>query len=150
MDLSNLKPAAKNKRRRRVGRGEASGAGKTSGRGHKGQKSRSGASIGRGFEGGQMPLQRRLPKKGFSNWRFKVRYNLVHLKDLARFDPGTVVTEELLRDAGLVKRKGPIKLLSDGEVSAAYTIRVHRVSARARSKIEEAGGAVEEQPWIVS
>jgi large subunit ribosomal protein L15 len=144
MDLSNLKPAQKRKRRRRLGRGEASGVGKTSGRGHKGQKSRSGASIRAGFEGGQMPLQRRLPKKGFSNYPFKTRYNLVHVRDLARFDAGTVITAELLREAGLVKRNGPVKLLSDGEVSAGYTIKLDRISASARTKIETAGGAVEE------
>ena len=144
MDLSNLKGPQKRKTRRRLGRGESSGVGKTSGRGHKGQKSRSGVSIGAGFEGGQMPLQRRLPKKGFTNCPFRVRYNLVHIRDLVRFEAGTVITAELLREAGLVKRNGPVKLLSDGEVSAKYTIKLDRVSAPARVKIETAGGAVEE------
>ncbi len=91
-----------------------------------------------------MPLQRRLPKKGFTNSPFKVRYNLVHVRDLARFKAGTVITPELLREAGLVKRSGPVKLLSDGEVSAKYTIKLDRISAPARAKIETAGGAVEE------
>ena len=91
-----------------------------------------------------MPLQRRLPKKGFTNSPFRVRYNLVHVRDLARFEAGTVITAELLREAGLVKRSGPVKLLSDGEVSAKYTIKLDRVSAPARAKIETAGGAVEE------
>lgn len=144
MDLSNLKRADKKKSRKRVGRGEASGLGKTSGKGHKGQKSRSGATIGVGFEGGQMPLQRRLPKKGFTNAPFKVKYNVVHLKDLSRFEAGLLITSDLLRQKGLVKRPGPVKLLSDGDVSAPYTIRLERVSGPARLKIEAAGGKVEE------
>lgn len=143
MDLSSLKAPKTNKKRKRVGRGEASGLGKTSGKGHKGQKARSGASISPGFEGGQMPLQRRIPKRGFNNI-FKVCYNLVHIKDLSRFEPGTDITPELLREAGLVRKQGPIKLLSDGELSGAYTIRLQRTSIAARSKIEAAGGRVEE------
>lgn len=141
MDLSNLKARRKPKRKR-VGRGESSGLGKTSGRGHKGQKARSGGKVSPGFEGGQMPLQRRLPKKGFTNI-FKVRYNVVNLKDLARLDAAQPVTPELLRETGIVKRKGPIKLLSAGEVATAYTVRLDRTSTAARSKIEAAGGTVE-------
>jgi len=144
MDLSNLKGPAR-KKRRRIGRGESSGLGKTSGKGHKGQKSRSGAKIAPGFEGGQMPLQRRLPKKGFSNAPFKTRFNVVHIEDLSRFEPETEITAELLREKGLVKRRGPVKLLADGDVSAAYTIKLDRVSSAARSKIEAAGGTVEEE-----
>ncbi len=143
MDLSNLKASGANKRRRRVGRGESSGWGKTSGRGHKGQKARSGGKVAPGFEGGQMPLQRRIPKKGFRN-KFKVIFNLVHVKDLEKLEPGTTVTAALLREKGMVKRRGPVKLLSDGEVATAYTIRVDRVSSSAKVKIEAAGGVVEE------
>ncbi len=143
MDLSNLKGTPK-KKGRRIGRGEASGSGKTSGKGHKGQKSRSSPDISPGFEGGQMPLQRRLPKKGFSNARFKVRYNVVNLKELSRFETGTVITAELLREQGLVKRRGPVKLLSAGEVMGPYTIKLDRVSSAAKTKIEAAGGQVVE------
>ncbi len=143
MDLSNLKGPEKRKRRRRIGRGESSGWGKTSGKGHKGQKARSGASIGPGFEGGQMPLQRRLPKKGFSNAPFKVRYNVVHVKDLNRFETGSIITPAVLREARIVRRQGPVKLLADGDVSGAYTVKLDSVSVSARSKIEAAGGVVE-------
>jgi large subunit ribosomal protein L15 len=141
MDLANLKRGDKKKARKRVGRGEASGWGKTSGKGHKGQKSRSGASISPGFEGGQMPLQRRLPKKGFNN-KFRTEYNVINLKDLAGLDPETEITGELLRQKGLVKRKGPIKLLSMGDISQPYTIKLERVSRAAREKVEAASGKV--------
>ena len=142
MDLSNLKGPQGRKKHRRVGRGESSGVGKTSGKGHKGQKARSGGSVSPGFEGGQMPLQRRLPKKGFTNI-FKIYYNVLNVKDLARLDPQEVITPELLRDKGILRRSGPVKLLADGAVAAAYTVRVDRVSSAARSKIEAAGGKVE-------
>lgn len=143
MDLSCLKSPRKRKSKR-VGRGEASGLGKTSGKGHKGQKARSGGSVARGFEGGQMPLQRRLPKKGFSNARFKIEFNLVKIKDLARLGSETVINGETLRKCGLIKGKGPVKLLADGEPGVAYLVRVDRASASARRKIEAAGGTVEE------
>jgi large subunit ribosomal protein L15 len=143
MDLSNLTGSEPKKKRKRVGRGESSGLGKTSGKGHKGQKSRSGGKVSPAFEGGQMPLQRRLPKKGFNN-PFKVRYNIINVRDLSRLEPGTVVTPQLLRDQGMVKRQGPVKLLSHGDVSAAYTVKVDRVSGAAKAKIEAAGGTVEE------
>ncbi len=142
MDLSNLRGPANRKKSKRVGRGESSGLGKTCGKGHKGQKSRSGGSIHPGFEGGQMPLQRRLPKKGFTNV-FKIRYNVVNVKDLSRFEPGAVITPESLREKGLLKRGGPVKLLSDGDVTAAYTVVLDRTSSAARKKIEAAGGKVE-------
>lgn len=142
MDLSNLVRPAGLKKRKRVGRGESSGLGKTSGRGHKGQRARSGGGVSPGFEGGQMPLQRRLPKKGFTN-PSRVSYNVVNIKDLARLDPSQVITPELLREAGLVKRSGPVKLLSQGEVTAALTVKVDRISTAAKSKIEAAGGKVE-------
>ncbi|AFM27871.1 50S ribosomal protein L15 [Desulfomonile tiedjei] len=141
MDLSNLKGPKKQKRKR-VGRGEASGLGKTSGKGHKGQKARSGGGVSPGFEGGQMPLQRRLPKKGFTNI-FKIHYNIVNLKDLVQFESGAVITPDSLREKGIVKRSGPIKLLSQGDVSAAFTIMLDRTSTAARKKIEAAGGKVE-------
>lgn len=142
MDLSNLK-ASKKPQRKRVGRGESSGWGKTSGRGHKGQKARSGGKVSPGFEGGQMPLQRRLPKKGFRNM-FRVKYNIINVKDLQRLGAEQPITPELLRDAGIVKRKGPIKLLSAGEITGAYTVRLDSISSAARVKIEAAGGRVEE------
>jgi large subunit ribosomal protein L15 len=142
MDLSNLERPQGRKKRKRVGRGESSGLGKTSGRGHKGQKSRSGGKVARGFEGGQMPLQRRLPKKGFTNIA-KVCYNVVNIKDLAHFEADTVITPELLRDKGIVKRKGPVKLLSSGDVAVAYTVKVDGISVAAKSKIVAAVGKVE-------
>jgi large subunit ribosomal protein L15 len=143
MNLSNLTAPETKKKRKRVGRGESSGLGKTAGKGHKGQKARSGGKVAPGFEGGQMPLQRRLPKKGFSN-PFRIRYNVINIKDLSRLDAGREVTVELLRDKGIVKRQGPIKLLSQGEVSAAYSVKLDRISKAARIKIEAAGGNVEE------
>jgi len=143
MNLSNLQKPD-NKKSKRVGRGESSGLGKTCGKGHKGQRSRSGGGVSPGFEGGQMPLQRRLPKKGFTN-TFKIHYNIIHLKDLARFEAGTEITPALLRETGIIKRQGPVKLLADGEVAGAYNIKVDRVSSAAQSKIEAAGGTVEEQ-----
>ena len=144
MDLRNLPRPGGRKKSRRVGRGESSGVGKTSGKGHKGQKSRSGGKVSPGFEGGQMPLQRRLPKKGFKN-PFRIRYNVVNIKDLARLGAETEVTADLLREKGLVKRRGPVKLLSGGDVSSVYTIKLDRVSVAAKAKIEAAGGSVVEQ-----
>jgi large subunit ribosomal protein L15 len=143
MKLSNLQ-RPDNKKSKRVGRGESSGLGKTCGKGHKGQKSRSGGGVSPGFEGGQMPLQRRLPKKGFTN-TFKVHYNIIHIKDLVKFEAGTEITPDLLRQSGIIKRQGPVKLLADGDAAGAYNIKVERVSTAARSKIEAAGGTVEEQ-----
>lgn len=142
MKLSKLVGPEGQKKTKRVGRGESSGWGKTSGRGHKGQLARAGGKIRPGFEGGQMPLQRRLPKKGFHN-KFKTYFNIINLDDLARFEAGTVVTAELLRESGMLKRQGPVKLLSDGDISAAYTIRLNAISTKARSKVEDAGGKVE-------
>jgi large subunit ribosomal protein L15 len=145
MRLDELRPAPGARRsRKRVGRGQGSGHGKTSCRGHKGQKSRSGGRVGPGFEGGQMPLQRRLPKRGFKS-PFKKEYALVHLGDLVRFEPGSVVDTEVLRKAGLVRgRQCPVKVLSDGEIAHPITLRVHKVSEKAREKIAAAGGSVEE------
>ncbi|MDA8406922.1 MAG: 50S ribosomal protein L15 [Deltaproteobacteria bacterium] len=142
MNLSNLERPVTAGKRKRVGRGESSGLGKTCGKGHKGQKSRSGGKVARGFEGGQMPLQRRLPKKGFNNV-FRTEYNVVSLETISKLSPSEPITGALLREMNIVKRVGPIKLLSDGEVSAAYIIRLDAISDNARKKIGAAGGRVE-------
>jgi large subunit ribosomal protein L15 len=140
-DLSPLEGARR--KRKRVGRGPGSGHGKTSCRGHKGQKSRSGGSIRPGFEGGQMPLQRRLPKRGFTNI-FKKHYVLINVRDLERFAPNADLDTEALRKAGLVKKvKDGVKLLGEGDISHPITIKVHKVSKIAKEKIEAAGGKVE-------
>jgi large subunit ribosomal protein L15 len=133
------------KRRKRVGRGNASGHGTYAGKGLKGQQARSGKGPHPGFEGGQTPLIRRLPRRrGFHN-PFRVEFTLVNLKDLSKFAAGSEVTPESLRETGTVRTlQRPIKLLGDGDMSAALTVRVHRVSAAARAKIEAAGGTVEE------
>lgn len=145
MRLDDLRPApGSRKRRKRVGRGEGSGHGKTSCRGSKGQKARSGGQVPPGFEGGQMPLQRRLPKRGFKS-PFKKVYSLVHVGDLERFEPGSVVDVDTLVQCGLVRKlKDGVKLLSDGELTKALIVRVHKASQGARQKVQAAGGIVEE------
>ncbi len=144
MRIHELSPAeGSRKKRKRVGRGPGSGHGKTSCRGHKGQKSRSGGGPRPGFEGGQMPLQRRLPKRGFNNI-FKKSYSIVNIKDLSRFAPNSSIDSESLRKAGLVKKeKDGIKLLGNGEISHPLVIQVHKVSKTAKEKIEASGGKVE-------
>ncbi len=144
MKLHELKPAEGSKTtRKRVGRGIGSGLGKTSARGHKGQRSRSGGGKGPAFEGGQTPLVRRLPKRGFTNI-FKKEYAVVNLEDLEVFAEGTEVTPELLREKGLIpKTKDGVKLLGTGEVSKALTVKVNGISKSAAEKIEAAGGKVE-------
>ena len=145
MDLSNLKPpTGATQKRKRVGRGQGSGLGKTAGRGHKGAQSRSGYTQKRGFEGGQMPLHRRVPKRGFHN-HFRVEYEVVNLDLLAaKFDAGTVVTPELLREHGLVGGGDrPIKILARGEVGKALTVRAHKFSGKASEKLKAAGGTAE-------
>ncbi len=145
MRLHDLKPRPGAKhRRRRLGAGESSGRGKTSGKGHKGQKARSGGSIRPGFEGGQMPLIRRLPKRGFSNTKFKEVVGIVNVDDLEkRFEDGAVINEALLRERGLIRgRLDAIKLLGRGETTKRFTVEVDRASASAKEKIEKAGGAV--------
>ena len=144
-DLSNLKPARGSKTKKvRVGRGEASGLGKTSGRGNKGQQARSGGGKERGFEGGQTPLHRRLPKRGFTNARFKTVYAILNVGDLARaardgvVDPGTAVATGVVRHL-----KDGLKVLGEGEVQGKLTVRAHRFSAAAKAKIEAAGGTAE-------
>jgi large subunit ribosomal protein L15 len=133
------------KPRKRVGRGPGSGHGKTASRGHKGLKSRSGGKPASGFEGGQMPLQRRLPKRGFTNV-FKIVYQIVNIKDLQGFEAHTVVTRELLQRMGRVKSSAkPIKILGDGELTVPLTIQVDKFSEVAKQKIIAAGGTAEEQ-----
>lgn len=145
MKLHNLIVSEGSKRKaNRVGRGTSSGNGKTSGRGHKGQKARSGYSRKAGFEGGQLPLYRRLPKRGFSNARFKVEYAVINLSDLNKFDEGTVVTPELLKETGIIKNQlSGIKVLGNGTLEKKLTIRANKFSMTAKEKIESAGGKVE-------
>ena len=143
MALENLRPPKGSKRNaRRVGRGPGSGRGKTSGRGHKGQKSRSGSGVRAWFEGGQMPLQRRLPKRGFTNI-FKKRYVLVNVETLAALPANTRVNEKLLRELGLLNRRlDGVKILGRGELNVPLTVEAEKFSESARSKIESAGGEV--------
>jgi len=149
MRLDELRPApGAVTRRKRVGRGPGSGHGKTSTKGHKGQRARSGGGKTGGFEGGQMPLYRRLPKRGFLPHGGRTGYAVVNLEALAAFAAGSVVDPDRLAEAGLIKRaaRGRVKILGDGEVSHALTVRVHAVSAAARTKIEGQGGRVEVLP----
>ena len=142
--LHNLKPRPGSRHRvKRLGCGESSGHGKTSGKGHKGQKARSGGSIRLGFEGGQMPLIRRLPKRGFNNAAFKKHYAVINLDDLNQFEAGTVVNEKLLRDSKHMRGQVVgLKILGRGELKHGLTIEADRVSAGAREKIEKVGGTV--------
>jgi len=144
MDLSNLKPAERSRfEKKRVGRGQGSGNGKTAGRGHKGAQSRSGFKFKRGFEGGQMPLHRRVPKRGFHN-PFRKEFEVVNLDALGEsFEAGAEVTPETLRESGLVGRAGRIKVLARGEISKALTVRAHKFSGKAAEKIAAAGGKAE-------
>ena len=142
MNLSNLRaPRKANENKKRVGRGMGSGMGKTSTRGHKGQGSRSGSSLMRGFEGGQMPLHRRLPKRGFTNI-FKTEYEVVNVERLAGLNE-TEVTPEVLRKAGVVTKKSSlVKVLGQGDLSKAITVHAHKFSKSAQEKIEKAGGKI--------
>lgn len=142
MRLHDLSPAKGSKgKRKRLGRGQGSGYGKTAGRGHKGQKSRSGYTRRPGFEGGQMPLIRRVPKRGFTNI-FRIEYAVINVGELA--EQQGEVTPETLASAGLVRRGRPLKILGDGEIDRAVTVKAHAFSATARRKIEAAGGTCEE------
>jgi large subunit ribosomal protein L15 len=142
MDLSNIHaPKKASEKKKRVGRGMGSGMGKTSARGHKGQHSRSGSRLLRGFEGGQMPLHRRMPKRGFTNI-FRKEYNIVSLERLVALGE-TVINPEVLRKAGVIKTKRPVKILGDGELSAALTVQAHKFSKSAQEKITAAGGKFE-------
>jgi large subunit ribosomal protein L15 len=144
LTLSNLSPnPGSNRQRKRVGRGPGSGLGKTAGRGHKGFKARSGSGIKVGFEGGQMPLQRRIPKRGFNN-TFRKEYAVLNVADLEKFESGTRIDRQMLVEAGLVAKKYThVKLLGNGEISKAVTVAVDKLSESARQKIEAAGGKIE-------
>ena len=142
MNLSNIhRPKKATEKRKRVGRGMGSGMGKTSTRGHKGQRSRTGSRMIRGFEGGQMPLHRRMPKRGFTNI-FRKEYNIVSLERLAELGE-TTINPDILRKAGVIKTKHPVKILGDGELSVALTVSAHKFSKSAQEKITKAGGKVE-------
>ena len=132
------------KTRKRVGRGPGSGLGKTSGRGENGQKSRSGYSHKPGFEGGQLPLYRRLPKRGFTNARFKTEYAVINLSDLNRFENDSVITPELLKEMGLLKNQlDGVKVLGHGTLEKKLVVKAHKFSEKARQEIEKLGGKVE-------
>ncbi|MBW6519607.1 MAG: 50S ribosomal protein L15 [Desulfoarculaceae bacterium] len=140
--LANLSPSiGSNRKRKRVGRGQGSGRGKTATRGHKGANSRSGSGVRPGFEGGQMPLQRRLPKRGFYN-KFKTEFSIVSLAQLNQFDAGTVITADLLVREGMAKKDQLIKVLANGDLSHALTINVDKISTGAKAKIEAVGGTI--------
>jgi large subunit ribosomal protein L15 len=142
MNLSNVRaPKKANSGKKRVGRGMGSGMGKTSTRGHKGQRSRSGSRMMRGFEGGQMPLHRRMPKRGFTNI-FRKEYSIVNLEALVALGE-TTITPDVLRKAGVIKTKHPVKILGDGELKAALTVHAHKFSKSAQEKITKAGGKCE-------
>jgi large subunit ribosomal protein L15 len=142
MNLSNIRaPKKATANKKRVGRGMGSGMGKTSTRGHKGQRSRSGSRMMRGFEGGQMPLHRRMPKRGFTNI-FRQEFNIVNLEKLALLGE-TTITPDVLRKAGVIKGKHPVKVLGDGELTLALTVHAHKFSKSAQEKITKAGGKFE-------
>jgi large subunit ribosomal protein L15 len=146
MNLSNIRaPKRAAEKRKRVGRGMGSGMGKTSTRGHKGQRSRTGSRMIRGFEGGQMPLHRRMPKRGFTNI-FRKEFNIVSLRRLAALSGellNSPITPEVLRKAGVIKAKHPVKILGDGELTVAITVHAHKFSKSAQEKITKAGGRIE-------
>ncbi|MGP8153251.1 MAG: 50S ribosomal protein L15 [Smithella sp.] len=146
MDLGSLKsPVGATKKRKRVGRGDASGHGGTSGKGDKGQKARSGGKVRAGFEGGQMPMARRLPKRGFRN-PFREKFVAVNLTDLCRkFSKGAVIDEAALLQSGIVKKKNSsIKILAKGEINFPVTLKLTKISQAAKNKITAAGGSIEE------
>ena len=144
MKLENLSRTPERKATKRVGRGAGSGMGKTSTRGENGQKSRSGASIKPWFEGGQSPLYRRIPKRGFNNARFRIEFDTINLSDLNRFDDGDVITLELLKEKGIIKKElCGLKVLGNGTLEKKLTIKANRFSSSAVTKIENAGGTAE-------
>ncbi len=144
MKLENLDKTPEFKSRKRVGRGPGSGMGKTSTRGEKGQKSRSGVSIKPWFQGGQSPLYRRVPKRGFNNKQFETKYAVINLSDLNRFNDGDVVTPELLKEKGIIKKQlNGVKVLGDGELEKKITVKAQRFSSKAVTKIESKGGKAE-------
>ena len=135
-------PKGSRKKRKRIGRGKGSGSGETAGKGTKGQNSRSGGGVHLGFEGGQMPLQRRIPKRGFTNI-FKKQYEIINIKDLKYFKSGELVSSDTLRKSGLLKKAHAVKLLGEGEISYPIRIKVNKASQTAKRKIESAGGEIE-------
>lgn len=145
MKLNNITPTeGAFKERKRVGRGTGSGLGKTSGKGHKGQNARSGGGVRVGFEGGQLPLFRRLPKRGFSNAKFKIRYAVINLSDLEKFAEGTEVTPTLLKEMGVVKNSlDGIKVLGNGKLTKKLTVKANKFSETAKKEIEALGGTIE-------
>ena len=145
MKIEDLRPSeGSTKKRKRVGRGPGSGHGKTSTRGHKGQKSRSGAKKNPGFEGGQMPMQRRLPKRGFKNYPFKLEFAIVNLRDIAKIETSDEITPDILVEKGLIKKVlDGVKVLGSGEVSRSVTVKAHAFSESAKKKIAAAGGKAE-------
>ena len=144
MKLENLKKSPETKARKRVGRGPGSGMGKTATRGENGQKSRSGASISPWFEGGQTPLYRRVPKRGFNNKKFRTEYATINLSDLNRFNDGDTVTPELLMELGIIKKElAGVKVLANGKLEKKVNVKAHRYSSKAVTKIEEQGGTAE-------
>lgn len=143
MKLNELKPPKGSmKKRKRIGRGPGSGSGETAGRGTKGQNSRSGGGVPSGFEGGQMPLHRRIPKRGFKNI-FKKYYEIINIKDLKHFNSGEIIDINTLLKVGLLKKERAVKLLGKGDISYALIVKVNKVSQAAKEKIESAGGKVE-------
>jgi large subunit ribosomal protein L15 len=143
MEIHDLGPAVKGKNRNRVGRGIGSGNGKTAGKGHKGQKARTGGKIRRGFEGGQTPLYRRIPKRGFNNI-FSIEYATVNVSDLERFEDGTVVNMELLLNEGIVRKPlAGLKVLGNGTLTKKLTVEAKKFTASAKEKIEAVGGKIE-------
>lgn len=145
MKLNNITPTeGAFKERKRVGRGTGSGLGKTSGKGHKGQNARSGGGVRVGFEGGQLPLFRRLPKRGFSNAKFKIRYAVINLSDLEKFAEGTEVTPALLKEMGIVKNTlDGVKVLGNGKLNKKLTVKANKFSETAKKEIEALGGTIE-------
>ncbi len=142
MKLNELETTKKN--RKRIGRGPGSGSGKTSGKGHKGQNARSGGGVRPGFEGGQLPLYRRLSKRGFNNYEFSIRYSTVNVGDLERFDEGTVVTKEMLIETGLVRKElDGVKILGNGNLTKKLTVKANKFSSKAEEKIVSVGGKIE-------
>ena len=142
MKLHELETLTKD--RKRIGRGPGSGNGKTSGKGHKGQNARSGGGVRPGFEGGQLPLYRRLSKRGFNNYNFRTNYATVNVSDLEKFAEGTVVTKELLIEAGLVNKElDGIKVLGNGKLTKKLTVKANKFSSAAKTKIENVGGTIE-------
>ncbi|MGI6329315.1 MAG: 50S ribosomal protein L15 [Bacilli bacterium] len=144
MKLHELNKVNKTQDRKRLGRGSSSGFGKTSGKGHKGQKARSGGGVRRGFEGGQTPLFRRIPKRGFNNYNFKTWYSIINIEDLNQFEENTEITLELLKEIGLIKQgRNRLKVLGQGELHKPLVVYAHKFSKQAEEKIKKVGGKVE-------